>query len=89
MIINEIGDVCLDGNAEERKKAEQTLLRLLRNREEESRDIVFGCLSIIEHPDPETAVALQEFKIDPANKEMVEEMQPQIVRFKLQKGIES
>ena len=89
LIINEIGEVCLDGNAEERKKAEQALLTMLRDREEESREIVFACLSIIEHPDPETAVALQEFKIDPVNKAMVEEMQPKIARFKLLNGVDS
>lgn len=74
--------MCLEGKAEERKKAEQTLLRMLRDRKEGARDIVFGCLSIIKHPDAETAVVLEEFKIDPANKGIIKEMRPQIARFK-------
>lgn len=89
LIINELGHVCLNGNAEEKRKAEQTLLILLRDREEESRGIVFACLSMIKYPDPETDVALQEFKIDPTNRALVEEMKPQIARLKRLNKIKS
>lgn len=85
LIINELGIICLfDNDASNRKKkAEQALRRLLRDKEEKSRDIVFAWLSTICNLDPETAIALEEFKVDPANKQIIQEMQPQIARFKM------
>ena len=83
MIINEIGCVSVDKKDENKKRAEKVLRDLFKDNEEESRDIIFAWLSVIDNPDKETLVALEEFRKDPANKRIIREMQPQIDRFRM------
>ena len=86
LIINEIGCLCLGQNAEEKKKAEKVLRELLKNKQDKNRDIIFACLSVISNPDKETTTVLEEFRKDPSNREIIEEMEPQIARFKILSG---
>jgi hypothetical protein len=83
LIINEIGCIAIDKKDPNKKKAEKVLKGLFKDKKEESREIIFAWLSVIENPDRETLSAVEEFRKDPLNQEIIEEMQPQIAHFKM------
>jgi len=81
LTINEIGGVCFTGNKKERKRAEEILRNLLKDKNEEHRDIVFCWLCVIDNPDPQTITTIEDFKKDPTNKEIIEKTKSSIEHF--------
>jgi hypothetical protein len=79
--INEIGQICASEDTSS-KEAERALVRLLGRGDIEDRPYVFTWLSMTSNVDRETSSALNEFRQDPANKQVVEMAEAAISCYK-------